>query len=48
MSTYIESFIIFILCTFLFPTERLDAFHIMLLALMFSLYCFEIAAGNTR
>lgn len=48
MSIYIDSLIIFILCAFLYPPEMLNAFHIMLIALIFSLYCFENAAQETK
>lgn len=48
MSTIIDSIIIFILCSILYPVDKLDAFHIMCLLLLISLYLFEYAIPKTK
>lgn len=48
MSTYIDSFILFILCVLLYPSNRLDALHIMCILLLLSIYCFEYITSNQR
>lgn len=48
MSTYLESFILFILCTALYPAEYLDAYHISFILLLFTIFCFEIVAKNDK
>lgn len=40
MSAYIDTFIIFILCIFLYPAKQWDALHITGILLLFALYCF--------
>lgn len=48
MSTIIDSIIIFILCSILYPVDRLDALHIMCILLLISLYLFEYAISKTK
>lgn len=48
MSTYIDSLILFILCTILYPSKSLDVLHIMCILLLFSLYCFEYVSQNDK
>jgi len=48
MSTYIDSFILFILCALLYPTKQPDALHIMCILLLLSLFCFEYITQNDK
>ncbi len=48
MSTYIDSLIIFILCSLLFPASMFDALHITCILLMFALFCFITVAKNKK
>ncbi|MGN0155319.1 MAG: sensor histidine kinase [Lachnospiraceae bacterium] len=48
MSTCIESFIIFILCMLLLPTDKLDALHITCILVLFSVYCFELVVRDKK
>lgn len=48
MSTYLESFIIFILCAALYPTQYFDAYHITLILLLLTIYCFELVVKNDK
>lgn len=48
MSTIIDSITIFILCSILYPVDKLNALHIMCLLLLISLYLFEYAISKTK
>lgn len=48
MSTYLESFILFILCSALYPAKYLDACHISLVLLLFAIFCFETVAKSDK
>ena len=48
MSTYMDTLIIFILCTFLFPTGLFDALHITCILFLFALFCFITVAKNQK
>ena len=48
MSTFIDSFILLILGAVLYPSEQLDALHIMWILLLLSLYCFEYITTNEK
>lgn len=42
MSTYLESFLLFILCASLYPSAYWDALHIAFILLLFAIYCIEL------
>ncbi len=46
MSTYINSIILFLLCAVLHPLKQVDAFHIMCILILLSVYCFECIIQN--
>lgn len=48
MSTYLESFILFILCAALYPVKYLDPYHITFILLLFTIYCFELVVQNHK
>lgn len=48
MSTYLESFILFILCSALYPAKYLDACHISFVLLSFAIFCFETVAKSDK
>ena len=48
MSTYFESFLLFILCIAFFPTEYWNACHITFILLLFAIYCFELLTKNRK
>lgn len=48
MSTFIDSFILFILGSLLYPSEQLDVLHIMCILLLLSFYCFEYISTNEK
>ncbi len=48
MSTYIDTLIIFILCSLLFPASMFDALHITCILLLFALFCFITVAKNKK
>ena len=48
MSTYIESFILFILCAVLYPTASFDAFHIACILCLLAIYCFELITNKEK
>ena len=48
MSTYIDAFVIFILCILLFPAGLFDALHITLILCLCALFCFIMVAKNDK
>lgn len=48
MSTYLESFILFILCATLFPYEKISAAFIAGVLLVFAFYCFMLVAKKEK
>lgn len=48
ISTLIDSVILFIFCSALFPKDQWDALHIMCAALTFSLYCFVLSSPEAK
>lgn len=48
MPTFIDSIILFILCSICYPADKLSAFHIMSILLLLALYCFEYTAGDYK
>lgn len=48
MSTYIDSFIIFILCILLYPADQWDALHITGILFLFAFYCFMIVIQQQK
>ena len=48
MSTYIESLILFILCAALYPAEKLTAYYITFILLIFTIYCFELVVESEK
>lgn len=48
MSTYIDSFIIFILCILLYPADQWDTLHITGILFLFAFYCFMIVIQQQK
>lgn len=48
MSTYIDTLIIFILCSLLFPANMFDALHITCILFLFALFCFITVTKNKK
>lgn len=48
MSTYIDTLIIFILCSLLFPASMFDALHITCILFLFALFCFITVTKNKK
>lgn len=48
MSTYIESFIMFILCAALYSTEPFDVLHIACILFLLAIYCFEFITNSNK
>lgn len=48
MSTYLESFILFILCAAFYPADKLNAYHITFILLIFTLYCFALVVKKEK
>lgn len=48
MSTYMDTLIIFILCSLLFPANMFDALHITCILFLFALFCFITVTNNKK